>query len=788
MTICRHLADTTTTLCGLCLLLITAFANPISCFAKQDEAWFAKGKELYLDQCATCHGEQGEGVDGAYEHTLEGDLSLRRLKDYVAQTMPEDDPEMCVGEDAELVTKYIMEAFYTREAQLRLNPPDLAFSRLTVNQYQNAVSDLMRPFLGRGHEGDEKGFNGKYYPTRNTGKDLALERIDRAIDFDFGDQTPDAEKLKDKEQFSIEWNATLIAPDSGTYEFILATKNGAQVFFNGGDSGSPAFIDNLVASGEEEHRATIKLRAGEFYRLKIRFFKYKEESASIRLDWVRPHRPRELLTSRHLTTRWAPSALILNTEFPPDDSSVGYVRGTSISQQWDRATTKAAVEVLEFVDAKFNDLTGYSRKVRKKEEKDGLDADALKAAEADRVRRFCERFVRQAFRRDLTDSERKTFIDNQFANVPDATNAMRRIVLMTLKAPQFLYLSQPKTKSNSQFSVAEKMAMGFWDSIPDENLLNAAAAGELGNTNALYKQAWRMQGDSRTRTKLRLFFHHWLELDRATDASKDPNAYPGFDDKMLASLAESLELSIDEIVWSKASDFRQLLVSDKIFVDDRIAEFYGIDKPEKETFEKKSFEPERRAGVLTHPYLMTGLAYHKNTSPIHRGVFVAKSLLGRSLRPPPDDIEPMDEEFNPTFTTRERVAHQTKEIACQGCHSVINPLGFSFEHYDAVGRFRETEKDQKIDASTEYETPEGNVLKFNGARDLANYLVENEDAHRNFIEQLFQHFAKQPLAAFGPTKSDELLSSFQKNGFNVRSLLVDMAIVVAQHELEVAKQ
>ena len=333
---------------------------------------------------------------------------------------------------------------------------------------------------------------------------------------------------------------------------------------------------------------------------------------------------------------------------------------------------------------------------------------------------------------------------------------------MTLKAPQFLYLSQPRTAENAQFAAAEKMAMGFWDSIPDEKLLDLAAKGKLDSTEMLYDQAWRMQGDPRTRAKLRLFFHNWLELDRATDATKDPNAYPGFDEKMLASLAESLDLAIDEIVWSEGSDYRQLLASDKMFVDERIADFYGIDKPEKETFEKKSFEPERRAGILTHPYLMTGLAYHKNTSPIHRGVFVAKSLLGRSLKPPPIDVEPLDEELAPSLTTRERVIHQTKEIACQGCHSVINPLGFSFENYDAVGRFRETEKNQKIDASAEYETPDGEILKFNGAKDLAKYLVENVNAHRNFIEQLFRHFAKQPLAAYGPTKDRRIDSELQR--------------------------
>ena len=405
--------------CFLAAALIVAVCHDV-CLSQEKDDWFEQGKELYADQCATCHGEHGEGVEGAYDNTLTGDLSLRRLKDYVVKTMPEDDPEMCIGEDADLVTRYMMKAFYTQEAQMRLNPPDIAFSRLTVNQYQNAVADLTRPFWGAGWESEKRGFAAKYYPTRSIWKDLAFERNDNAIDFDFGKGTPDKEKLKDKEQFSIHWKTTLIAPESGTYEFILVTKNGAQLFFNGQDSDSPSLIDNHVASGDEEHRATVKLRAGQFYQMEIQFFKYKEESASIRLDWVRPNRPRDVLTGRHLTTEWAPSVVILDTEFPPDDSSVGYARGTSISQQWDRATTKAAVEFLEFVDANFDDLTGYSKKIRKQEEKDKLDDAAKEEAEAKRVRVFCERFVRNAFRRDLTDAEKQTYIESQFEKTPDA--------------------------------------------------------------------------------------------------------------------------------------------------------------------------------------------------------------------------------------------------------------------------------------------------------------------------------------------------------------------------------
>jgi hypothetical protein len=237
--------------------------------------------------------------------------------------MPEDDPEMCVGDDAEVVTRYMMKAFYSAEARMRNNPSKIAFSRLTVDQYQNSVADLMRPFLGQGWQGDTHGLNAKYFPTRTAGKDLAFKRVDESIDFDFGGSTPDEEKLKDKEQFAIEWTSALVAPETGTYELILVTKNGPKLYFNGDRSTSP-LIDNGVTSGETEHRAKVKLRAGRFYPLTVTFFRYKEDAASIRLDWVRPNRPREVISKHHLSTDWAPPTIMLNTEFPADDSSVGY--------------------------------------------------------------------------------------------------------------------------------------------------------------------------------------------------------------------------------------------------------------------------------------------------------------------------------------------------------------------------------------------------------------------------------------------------------------------------------
>jgi len=194
-------------------------------------------------------------------------------------------------------------------------------------------------------------------------------------------------------------------------------------------------------------------------------------------------------------------------------------------------------------------------------------------------------------------------------------------------------------------------------------------------------------------------------------------------------------------------------------------------------------ETAKRAGVLTHPLLMSGLAYYDATSPIHRGVFLIRYVLGRTLRPPSEAFTPLSPDLHPDLTTRQRVALQTSPESCQVCHSKINALGFSLENYDAVGRFRTEERDRPIDPSGGYTTRQGERVDFQGAQELAAFLVESEDAHRAFVNRAFQFFVKQPPAAFGADTLDRLTAQFRENGYNIRDLLLEIAVIAAKRPL-----
>ena len=238
------------------------------------------------------------------------------------------------------------------------------------------------------------------------------------------------------------------------------------------------------------------------------------------------------------------------------------------------------------------------------------------------------------------------------------------------------------------------------------------------------------------------------------------------------------------MVWSESSDYRRLLLEDDLFVNNRLAAFYGIQTNATDDFVKVSLDPKQRSGVITHPYLLAAFSYQKSSSPIHRGVFLTRNIVGRALKPPPMAVAFKDSEFAPDLTMRQKVEELTRPQACQGCHSVINPLGFSLEHYDAVGRFRTKDGNRTINTVSDYTTDDGAIVKLAGARDVAEFAVKSEHAQEAFIEQLFHQIVKQPMLAYGPNVQDRLRESFVASDFNIQKLIVEIASLSALHGIE----
>ncbi len=731
-----------------------------------------RGHAIYQKLCANCHGASGEGVKGKYEDPLTGDKSVERLKRIIHRSMPEEKPEQCEDEDALAVAKYIHEAFYSPAAQARNMPARIELSRLTVRQYQNSVADLISSFVGFNGPSDKFGLRGTYFKSRGySSKNKAFDRVDPQIRFQFGEGSPD-DKVFKPEEFSMTWSGSIRIEDSGVYEFIVRTENGFKLWVNTSDAPT---IDGWVALGGEptKHAAKVHLLGGRRYPIKLDFFKFKDKTASIELRWKPPHKVEQTIPSRSLSPDGARSTLVVTTPFPPDDSSVGYPRGAAVSKAWDEATTRAAIETANLAVRHLNRLARTK------------DGDSERA---DKIRTFCRTFAERAFRRPLSDGQAKLLVDRQFESAEDLETAVKRSILLTLKSPAFLY-PELGTAGGGAYTTAARLALGLWDSLPDAALLKAAASGKLETSAQVKAQAQRMARDPRARAKMREFFHQWLKMDEVEDLAKDKKRFPGFDEQIISDLRASLDLFVEDVVWSEKSDYRQLLLANQLYVNKRLAKFYDFKAPEKAGFEKVSFDPKERTGVVTHPYLLTTFAYNDSTSPIHRGVFITRNMLGRTLKPPPAAVSFTDQKFKPNLTMREKVAELTKPRACQNCHAVINPLGFSLEHYDAVGRFRtqEEEVNKPINAVAKYQTDDGETVTLKGARDLAEFAANSPSAQRGFVIQLFNHVAKQPVQAYGADALSRLQQSFSDSGANMRRLLEELAATYAAQRPEEKK-
>ncbi len=767
----------------------TMFTNPSVCHwvfrlalclvgaaAAQEDA--VTGEALYAKHCAECHGEKGEGVPDEYEDPLHGTRTLPSLARYIDRFMPEEDPDLLSEEESKKVAEYIMGAFYSQETRAGSEPQQKrAFARLTNRQFVESVADLIGSFSEPTPPGPGSGLAAKVYESDGMEKKakLVMEREDSKLDFDFGDGPP-GDGIN-PEQFSIAWDGSLLAPSTGWYEFRISTPNGARLYLNGelrkgdgnnrDDSGGkrqPAFIDAWVSSGAEVRQTVgrMYLLGGRSYPIRFDFFKFKEKNAMLRLEWKPPRGTWQVLAAPFISPTRAGHVAVVSTTFPPDDASEGYERGTGVSKDWYEAITAAAIEASNQVVERLPRLS------RVKEE----DPHRV-----DRLKDFVAELAGRAFRRPLDEELRRQYVDAVFIDGIAPELAVKRAVILILQSPRFLYPEIGGERTDH--TVAARLALGMWDSIPDRILLEAAAAGKLKTHEQVLEQARRMMGDPRAKAKLAGFFDHWLKLDVETDLQKEATRFPGFDESLIADLRRSLQLFVERVVWADASNYRELMEADYLLFNRRLAEFYGTGQPEGDGFSEVKLDPGQRAGVFTHPYLLARLAHHKETSPILRGVFITRNVLGGILKPPPEAIAFQDGHFDGQMTTREKVSQMTKNTSCMTCHETINPLGFSLEHFDAVGRFRLTDNSFPINPESDFENFDGVTSRLRGPRDLAAQAVDSVSARRGFVRQVFQGVIKQNPRAYGPGTLSHLEKSFTASGHHIRNLLVEINTLAA---------
>ena len=351
-----------------------------------------------------------------------------------------------------------------------------------------------------------------------------------------------------------------------------------------------------------------------------------------------------------------------------------------------------------------------------------------------------------------------------------------------LQSPFFLYRVEmgadevsDKAVRLDDWEMASRLSYLLWGSMPDEDLFDAAAAGELSTREEVEAQARRMLDDPRARKMARHFYEQWLGYDQLDVVAKDPGVFVEYDENVAALQRQEVETFIDHVLWEDDASLQTLLTAPYTFVDADLAAFYGVEGVQGSEFVMASDPEVAHTGLLTMGGLMSVHAKTNSTSPVARGLFVRSHLLCQYPPPPPDDVDLTPPEPDPNATTREQYAQHREDPACSGCHELMDPLGFGLENFDGVGRWRTTENDKPIDATGVLVGTNEADGPFDGPRELADRLLQSEEVRQCVARQWFRY-------AYGRTESKEadactltqIDAQFEESGNDLRELLIDL--------------
>jgi len=316
-------------------------------------------------------------------------------------------------------------------------------------------------------------------------------------------------------------------------------------------------------------------------------------------------------------------------------------------------------------------------------------------------------FVRRAWRRPPTDLE----IDQLYAFISAAKAAgqdfeagLRVALQAALVSPYFVYrveLDPAPTDLTphplSDHELASRLSYFLWSSMPDEPLLAAADQGLLQDPGQLEAQALRMLEDPRAVALIDNFAGQWWLIRNVEVAFKDVLLYPQWNAEMKASMREELRLFAASF-FAAERNMLEMLTSTRSFVDQRLADHYGLEGAFGPDFVEADFGAAPYQGILNKAGLMTVLSHADHTSPVKRGKWVLENLLCQVPPPPPPGV---DTKLDPVVgkTQREMLEAHREDPKCVGCHIVMDPLGFGLEHYDPLGKWRDLENGLPIDPS-----------------------------------------------------------------------------------------
>jgi hypothetical protein len=350
------------------------------------------------------------------------------------------------------------------------------------------------------------------------------------------------------------------------------------------------------------------------------------------------------------------------------------------------------------------------------------------------AREIVTRLTRQAFRRPVTDADLEiplAFYEQGRAS-GDFEAGVRNALMIVLASPEFLYrfTSPPDDAAPGsvfavdQYGLASRLSFFLWSTVPDDELLELAARGELADPRVVEHQVERMLKDPRATALVTNFAQQWLDIRGIRDIVPDPVLFPEYNPDLGHAFAQELQLFLGSVLLEDHSVL-ELLDAKHTFLNERLALHYGVPGVRGDTFRRVDLTDKNRWGLFGKGGILMATSYPNRTAPVLRGAWILESITGTPPASPPPNVEafPETQEGEQPRTVRERLEMHRSAPSCNGCHGVMDPLGFALENFDAIGAWRDKDREAGVAIDSSGQLADGRAIK--GPVDLREALLDD---------------------------------------------------------------
>ncbi|MCH2210841.1 MAG: DUF1592 domain-containing protein [Fuerstiella sp.] len=390
----------------------------------------------------------------------------------------------------------------------------------------------------------------------------------------------------------------------------------------------------------------------------------------------------------------------------------------------------------------------------------------------------------RVLRRPVTETEIKRYTDLTSAVFQHNGQNWERAVAATIQAmlvsPEFLFRMEQDPQDGeperalNDYELATRLSYFFWSSMPDPELFRVAQQGRLHEPDILISQIHRMLRDEKSTAIADNFATQWLNLQLLERSQPDDQVFNEFDEELRQAMMQETRL-VFRSVMQQDLNIEKLLTGRFTFVNRRLATHYGIEGVTGDQFVRVKLDNGHRRGILTHASILTLTSYPRRTSPVQRGKWILENLLGDAPPPPPPDIPELEEadSNSKSISIREQMAAHRSNPTCASCHRLMDPLGLGLENFDGIGRWRDEEHGQPVDASGEL--PGGR--KFSGPQELVEILLSRRDDFvRNLAKKMLIYATGRGLDYYDKCAIDDCVQYMQKRDNRFSSLVESIVL------------